>query len=112
MGDEGRKEALRYLYGRVVGPMGYKFTPDEELADFLLEQEVKLEQDLGAPFCPCQGRTGKRAEDMRIVCPCIPYHRRQFDRMRRCWCGLFVHKDVEDPSTLMQIPESEVADVD
>ena len=107
MGNEARKEALRYLFERVVEPMGYKFTPDEELADFLLEQEVKLEQDLGAPFCPCQGRTRKRAEDMLIVCPCIPFHREHFDAMKRCWCGLFVHKDVTDPDSLPQFPPEE-----
>ena len=108
---EDRKQSLRFFYTRVVEPLGYKFTPDQELAEFLLEQEVKVEEDHDAPFCPCQGRTGKREHDMRIVCPCIPYHRRQFNAMRRCWCGLFVHKDVTDPSTLMQIPESEVGDV-
>jgi len=37
-----RKEALRHFYTKVVVPMGFKFTPDEELADFLLEQEVAL----------------------------------------------------------------------
>jgi len=105
--SEARKEALRYLFERIVDPMGYKFTPDEETADFLLEQEVKLEQDHGAPFCPCQGRTGKRADDMLIVCPCIPFHREHFDSMKRCWCGLFVHKDVTDPDSLPQFPPEE-----
>jgi len=105
--SDARKEALRYLFERIVDPMGYKFTPDEETADFLLEQEVKLEQDHGAPFCPCQGRTGKRADDMLIVCPCIPFHREHFDSMKRCWCGLFVHKDVTDPDSLPQFPPEE-----
>jgi len=107
VGSAERKESLRYLFERVVDPLGYKFTPDEELADFLLEQEVKLEQDHGAPFCPCQGRTGVRAEDMLIVCPCIPFHRAHFDTMKRCWCGLFVHKDVTDPDSLPQFPPDE-----
>ena len=107
MGSAERKESLRYLYERVVSPLGFKFTPDEELADFLLEQEVKLELDLGAPYCPCQGRSGVRAEDMLIVCPCIPFHREHFDKMRRCWCGLFVHKDVTDPDSLEQFPPDE-----
>jgi ferredoxin-thioredoxin reductase catalytic subunit len=107
MGAEERKDSLRYLFQRVVDPLGFKFTPDEELADFLLEQEVKLEQDHGAPFCPCQGRTGARANDMLIVCPCIPFHREHFDKMRRCWCGLFVHKDVTDPDSLPQLPPDE-----
>jgi ferredoxin-thioredoxin reductase catalytic subunit len=107
VGSAERKESLRYLYERVVSPLGFKFTPDEELADFLLEQEVKLELDLGAPYCPCQGRSGVRAEDMLIVCPCIPFHREHFDKMRRCWCGLFVHKDVTDPDSLEQFPPDE-----
>jgi ferredoxin-thioredoxin reductase catalytic subunit len=108
MSTEARKESLRYLFERVVTPLGYKFTPDAELADFLLEQEVKLEQDHGAPFCPCQGRSGVRAEDMRICCPCIPFHREHFDAMKRCWCGLFVHLDVTDPDSLPQLPPDEV----
>jgi ferredoxin-thioredoxin reductase catalytic chain len=107
VGSAERKESLRYLFERVVNPLGYKFTPDEDLADFLLEQEVKLEQDLGAPFCPCQGRTGVRADDMLIVCPCIHFHREHFDKMKRCWCGLFVHKDVSDPDSLPQFPPDE-----
>jgi ferredoxin-thioredoxin reductase catalytic chain len=108
MGTAERKESLRYLFARVVDPLGYKFTPDADLADFLLEQEVKLEQDLGAPYCPCQGRTGVRAEDMQICCPCIPFHRAHFDAMKRCWCGLFVHLDVTDPDSLPQFPPDEV----
>ena len=108
MGGEARKESLRYLFERVVTPLGYKFTPDEELADFLLEQEVKLEQDHGAPFCPCQGRPGDRAGDMQIVCPCIPFHRKHFDAMQRCWCGLFVHEDVTDPDSLPQLSRKEM----
>jgi ferredoxin-thioredoxin reductase catalytic subunit len=87
--------------------MGDKFTPDDELVEELLDAELKFELDLGAPYCPCQMRTGERAEDMRIVCPCIPFHRKHFDAMRRCWCGLFVHRDVTDPSTLPQFPPDE-----
>lgn len=109
MNVEARKEALRYFYSRVVKALGYKFTPDEELADFLLEQEVALEEEHGAPYCPCQGRTEERCFDMRIVCPCIPYHRRHFDAMRRCWCGLFVHQDVDDPDSLPQIPADQIS---
>jgi len=107
VGSAERKESMRYLYQCVVDPLGYKFTPDEELVDFLLEQEVKLEQDHGAPYCPCQGRSGVRAEDMHIVCPCIPFHRAHFDKMKRCWCGLFVHTDVTDPDSLEQFPPDE-----
>lgn len=107
MDVEARKKALRFFYTRVVEPLGYKFTPDEDLADFLLEQEVKLEQKYEIPYCPCQARTHRRAEDMKIVCPCIPFHRQHFDAMKRCWCGLFVHQDVTDPDSLRQIAPGE-----
>jgi len=107
MDVEARKKALRYFFGKVIDPLGYKFTPDEEMADFLLEQEVMLEQKHGIPFCPCQPLRHERSLNMKIVCPCIPFHRKHFDFMKRCWCGLYVHKDVTDPDTLPQIPLSE-----
>jgi ferredoxin-thioredoxin reductase catalytic subunit len=108
MSVEARKRALRQLFAKVVEPLGFKFTPDEDLADFLLEQEVGLEQKHGIPYCPCQPLHGDRARDMKIVCPCIPFHRRHFDVMKRCWCGLFVHQDVTDPDSLPQVPEKDL----
>ena len=38
MNAESRKKALQYFFEKVVGPLGFKFTPDTELKDFLLEQ--------------------------------------------------------------------------
>ncbi len=107
MSDEERLAFLRGNYARIVDLLGFKLTPDEELVRDLLEAEVMLEKKFGAPYCPCQGRTNNRAEDMRIVCPCIPYHRAHFDAMKRCWCGLFIHKDVDDPDSLMQFAPNE-----
>jgi ferredoxin-thioredoxin reductase catalytic chain len=104
MSTEPRKQALRYFFEKVVGPLGFKFTPDADLVEFLLEQEVALEVKHGVPFCPCQPLRGDRAKDMKIVCPCIPFHRAHFDEMKRCWCGLFVHQDVTDPDALSQAP--------
>jgi len=49
---ESRKKALRYLFQKIVDPLGYKFSPDEEMVDFLLEQEVMIEQKHGIPYCP------------------------------------------------------------
>jgi ferredoxin-thioredoxin reductase catalytic chain len=108
MNIESRKKALRYFYAKVVEPMGFKFTPDAELAEFLLEQEVKLEVKHGVPFCPCQPIRRDRSRDMQIVCPCIPFHREHFDAMKRCWCGLFVHRDVTDPDSLPQMSAKEM----
>lgn len=108
MNTEKRKEAFRSWYTKVAEALGYKFHPDEEMVDFLLEQQVHIERKHGSPFCPCQAISGDNEQDMKIVCPCIPFHRKHFDFMKQCWCGLFIHKDVDDPSTLRQIPASEV----
>lgn len=108
MNIESRKKTLKTMFQKVIDPLGYKFSPDEELVDFLLEQEVILEQKHGAPFCPCQALTKSREENMKIVCPCIPFHREHYDAMKRCWCGLYVHKDVTDPDSLPQIPFNEI----
>ena len=108
MNTESRKKALRHFFAKLVEPMGFKFTPDAELAEFLLEQEVKLEVKHGVPFCPCQPIRRDRSRDMQIVCPCIPFHREHFDAMKRCWCGLFVHRDVTDPDSLPQMSAKEM----
>jgi ferredoxin-thioredoxin reductase catalytic chain len=102
---DSRKKALRLFFQKVIEPLGYKFSPDTELVEFCLEQEVKLQEKYAIPYCPCKAITKDRARNMKIVCPCIPFNREHFDAMKRCWCGLFVHKDVIDPGSLKQIPE-------
>ena len=108
MNIDSRKKSLRFLFQRVIDPLGYKFSPDTEIVDFLLEQEAILEQKHGIPYCPCQGLKKDRQERMKIVCPCIPFHREHFDAMKRCWCGLYVHKDVTNPDLFKQIPVTEI----
>ena len=108
MNAESRKRALQYFFQKVVEPLGFKFTPDLELKEFLLDQEVILEAKHGTPFCPCQPLRPDRARNMKMVCPCIPFHREHFDAIKRCWCGLFVHQDVVDPDTLPQLDQKDV----
>ncbi|MEW6621865.1 MAG: ferredoxin-thioredoxin reductase catalytic domain-containing protein [Bacillota bacterium] len=104
MSRRNRKEFFREWYGSLADKLGYRFSSDEDLVEFLLDQEVEIEKKHGHPFCPCQTTVGDRERDMRIVCPCIPFHREHFDKMKRCWCGLFVHKDVTDEKSLKQFP--------
>jgi len=61
MEAESREKALHYFFAKVVEPLGFKFTPDVELVDFLLDQEVMLEGKHGIPFCPCQPLRHDRA---------------------------------------------------
>ncbi|MDX1763575.1 MAG: ferredoxin-thioredoxin reductase catalytic domain-containing protein [bacterium] len=103
-----RRAALQLIYQPVVQALGYKFSPDVQEVAFLLEQLVRNEAAHGIPFCPCKFLSGDREQDLKTVCPCIPFHRRHFDSMRRCWCGLYVREDVEDAASLRQVPDGEV----
>ena len=107
MSIEARKESLRYLFDRVVQPLGYKFSPTRS-SSTNCSRPRRRPSRTSARRLPCQGRSGVRAEDMQICCPCIPFDREHFDAMKRCWCGLFVDLDVTDPDSLPQFPPDEV----
>jgi len=103
-----RRAALHVIFQPSVQALGYKFSPDVQEVEFLLEQLVRNEAAHGIPFCPCKLLSGDREQDLKTVCPCIPFHRKHFDSMKRCWCGLYVHEDIEDPSALRQVSDGEV----
>jgi len=85
--------------------LGYKFNTETEFVDDVLESElVVLERD-GDVYCPCRMRTGDPKEDLKIVCPCIPFYSDQFAAMQKCWCGLFIRTDVEDGAELIGVIE-------
>ena len=83
MNAESRKKALRHFYTQVVEPLGFKFTPDADLADFLLEQEVKLEAQHGIPFCPCQPLRHERARDPGHLPDAMDHGDQQMERELR-----------------------------
>jgi nitrite reductase/ring-hydroxylating ferredoxin subunit len=57
-------------------------------------------------------RTGDPKEDLKIVCPCIPFFLDQFAGIRKCWCGLFILRDVEDGTELLGVIEEPSGTVD
>lgn len=91
---------LRAYMAPFVATLGYKFNTDEEFVQLVLDSEIEVLGRDGDVFCPCRVRTGVYAEDVRIVCPCIPFYLDDFSAMRKCWCGLFIRTDVEDGSEL------------
>lgn len=107
-------EDLKAYMAPFVARLGYRFNDDEEFVAEVLESELEILARDGDVFCPCRVRTGDPKEDVRIVCPCIPFYLDEFAAMRKCWCGLFVRIDVEDGSALhgvIERPEGEPVDV-
>lgn len=90
--------------------LGYKFNTETEFVDEVLESEIEILAQTGDVYCPCRVRTGDPKEDVKIICPCIPFYRDQFAAIKKCWCGLFILKDVEDGGELLGVldePEGE-----
>ena len=103
---------LKAYMAPFVARLGYRFNDDEEFVEEVLESEIEILERDGDVFCPCRVRTGDPKEDVRIVCPCIPFYLDEFAAMRKCWCGLFVRTDVEAGAELHGVIEASEGPVD
>jgi nitrite reductase/ring-hydroxylating ferredoxin subunit/ferredoxin-thioredoxin reductase catalytic subunit len=96
---------LKAYMGPFVGHLGYKFNTEDDFVDEVLRGEIEILERDGDVYCPCRIRSGDPKEDLRIVCPCIPFFRDEFAAIRKCWCGLFILDDVEDGADLIGVLE-------
>lgn len=104
-GPDVTLDDLKAYMGPFAERLGYKFNTETEFVDEVLISELEILERDGDVFCPCRIRTGDPKEDLKIVCPCIPFYRDQFAAIRKCWCGLFIVADVEDGSELIGVIE-------
>jgi nitrite reductase/ring-hydroxylating ferredoxin subunit/ferredoxin-thioredoxin reductase catalytic subunit len=103
---------LKAFMDPFVARLGFRFNDDDEFVADVLEGELEVLERDGDIFCPCRVRTNDPKEDVKIVCPCIPFYLDEFNAMRKCWCGLFVRSDVEDGSELHGVIEAPEGPVD
>lgn len=92
--------------------LGYKFNTEAEFVDEVLAAEIEILEMTGDVYCPCRARSGDPKEDAKIVCPCIPFFRDQFAGLKKCWCGLFILKAVEDGGELLGVIEEVTGAID
>lgn len=105
-------EDLKAYMEPFVDRLGYKFNTEEEFVDEVLSSEIEILGLTGDVYCPCRARSGDPKEDAKIVCPCIPFFRDQFAGLRKCWCGLFILKSVEDGGELLGVVDEPGGPVD
>lgn len=98
-------EELKAYMEPFVAHLGYKFNTEADFVDEVLESELRILERDGDVYCPCRVRSGDPKEDLKIVCPCIPFFADEFAAMRKCWCGLFIRTDVEDGADLIGVIE-------
>ena len=72
---------------------GYRLNPDTEFTRNLVRGLLKNEQRYGYRSCPCRLASGKKDEDLDIVCPC-DYRDADLLEWGSCFCGLYVSDDV------------------
>jgi ferredoxin-thioredoxin reductase catalytic chain len=84
---------------------GYQLNPDIEFTKNLIGGLLKNEQRYGYQACPCRLATGKKEEDLDIICPC-DYRDPDLDDFGACYCALYVTEAViAGQQNLSPIPE-------
>jgi len=84
---------------------GYRLNPDKEFARNLVRGLLKNEERYGYRACPCRLASGKKEEDLDIVCPC-DYRDADIEEFGACYCALYVNDAIATGSQkVASVPE-------
>jgi ferredoxin-thioredoxin reductase catalytic subunit len=84
---------------------GYHLNPDLALTRDLLAGLLVNEKRFSYGSCPCRLASGKKDEDLDIICPC-DYRDPDLADYDSCYCGLYVSQAVvEGKKKISAIPE-------
>jgi len=105
MPDQVKVDTLYKSLKSFAEKRGYFMNPDVDFTKALVESLVINEDRYGYQACPCRLATGKRTDDLDIICPC-DYRDADITEFGACYCGLYVNKAIsEGKQTLKPIPE-------
>lgn len=76
---------------------GYQLNPDAEFTKNLVAGLMKNEKRYGYRACPCRLASGKKTEDLDIICPC-DYRDPDLTDFGACYCALYVSADIANGS--------------
>ena len=106
--SETKKQDIENLYTRLnkeAESSGYHLNPDVELTKDLIKGLLINEKRYGYLACPCRLASGKKIDDIDIICPC-DYRDADITEYGSCYCALYVSRDVlEGKKELESIPE-------
>ncbi len=99
-------EVLFQKLSEEAGEGGYFLNPDKDFVLDLCEGLLTNEKRFGYMACPCRLASGKKDDDLDIICPC-DYRDSDIEKYGACYCGLYVSKEVaEVKKKISSIPES------
>ena len=90
-----RAEQLRVVLDRQAEVSGYHLNPDPDMALMLLRGLVMNLDRYGYPGCPCRLMSGKKIEDLDLICPC-DYRDEDLVKYGTCYCNLYISKAVKE----------------
>ena len=84
---------------------GYLLNPDAEFTKNLVAALLKNEQRYGFRACPCRLASGKKEQDLDIICPC-DYRDPDLNDFGACYCALYVSSEIASGrKNLAPVPE-------
>jgi ferredoxin-thioredoxin reductase catalytic subunit len=78
---------------REAAASGYHLNPDTAMTRELLHGLLVNRTRYGYPACPCRLASGKKEEDLDIICPC-DYRDPDLDEYGACYCSLYVTQEI------------------
>lgn len=84
---------------------GYHLNPDSGFVKALVEGLFLNQERYGYPSCPCRLASGRKEDDLDIICPC-DYRDADLGEYGSCFCALYVTEAVlQGNARLASIPE-------
>lgn len=96
--SEVNQENVDRLYKRLhtaAESSGYHLNPDADFTKELINGLLVNEKRYGYWACPCRLASGKKSEDLDIICPC-DYRDADIAEYGTCYCALYVSQAVLD----------------
>jgi len=87
--DEQEIDRIYVIIKKEAESGGYFLNPDADFTKNLVRGLLKNEQRYGYRACPCRLASGKKDEDLDIICPCN-YRDPDLDDFGACYCALYV----------------------
>ncbi len=96
--DEKEIDRLYLVLKKEAESGGYFLNPDVEFTKNLVRGLLKNEQRYGYRACPCRLASGKKDEDLDIICPCN-YRDPDLSDFGACYCALYVSGEISAGKT-------------
>ncbi len=113
LNDKVTVEEIDELYKKLKDDAesgGYHLNPDIKFTRALVRGLLINEKRYGYQACPCRLASGKKEEDLDIVCPC-DYRDPDLDEYGTCYCALYVDREIlEGRKNVKSIPDRRYLD--